>query len=291
MITGKTRVVGIFGNPIEQTMSPYMHNAAFEALSLPWCYLPFNINHSDLEASVRSIIPLGINGVNITIPFKMKVIPFLDKLDRHAGLIGAVNTIEVSEGKLIGHNTDGSGFIKAFNEEIDLPISGRRFLIIGAGGAARAAVFALAEEGAGEIIIINRTIEKGKVLADDMRKTFLSLKISVMEFNTYGMNNLITDGDVIINTTSVGMKSSDPLIIPPDILKPSMVVCDLIYNPPETPLLRGARKAGIRFMNGLGMLLYQGALSFEIWTGLKAPVGVMREALIREASRTRCGTQ
>ncbi|MEK7279830.1 MAG: shikimate dehydrogenase, partial [Nitrospirota bacterium] len=133
MITGKTRVVGIFGNPIEQTMSPYMHNAAFEALSLPWCYLPFNISHNDLEASVRSIIPLGIKGVNITIPFKMKVIPFLDELDRHAGLIGAVNTIEVREGRLIGHNTDGNGFIKAFNEEIDLPISGRRFLIIGAG--------------------------------------------------------------------------------------------------------------------------------------------------------------
>jgi len=291
LITGKTRIAGIFGNPIEQTMSPYMHNAAFEALSLPWCYLPFNINIDDLEASVRSIIPLGIKGVNITIPFKMKVIPFLDELDRHAGLIGAVNTIDLSEGRLIGHNTDGSGFIKAFNEEIDLPISGRRFLIVGAGGAARAVAFSLADEGAGEIIIINRTVEKGKALEDDMRKTFLDLKISVIKLSTYGVNDLITDGDVIINTTSVGMKSSDPLIIPPDILRPSMVVCDLIYNPAETPLLRGARIAGARFMNGLGMLLYQGALSFEIWTGLKAPIEVMRQALLRETSRTACRTE
>lgn len=280
LITGKTRIVGIFGHPIEHTMSPYMHNSAFETLGLPYCYLPFDIDPKDLEICIRSITPLGIKGVNITIPFKTQVIPYLDELDSNAELIGAVNTVEARDGKLIGHNTDGKGFINAFNEEVGISISKRRFVVIGAGGAARAVSTALAAEGAGEIIIINRTSLKGKELASDLLRNFYDLKVSAIEFDPYKINNLIMDGDVIINTTSVGMKKSDQSIIPPDILRSSMVVCDLIYNPPETPLLKAAKSAGVKFMNGLGMLLHQGALSFEIWTGLPAPVEIMRKAMM-----------
>lgn len=280
LITGKTRIVGIFGHPIEHTISPYMHNSAFETLGIPYCYLPFDIDPKDLEICIRSINPLGIKGVNITIPFKTQVVPYLDELDSNAKLIGAVNTIEARDGKLIGHNTDGKGFINAFNEEVGISISKRRFVVIGAGGAARAVSTALAAEGAGEIIIINRTSLKGKELASDLLRNFYDLKVSAIEFDPYKINDLIMDGDVIINTTSVGMKKSDPSIIPPDILRSSMAVCDLIYNPPETPLLKAAKSAGVKFMNGLGMLIHQGALSFEIWTGLKAPVEIMRKAMM-----------
>lgn len=280
LITGKTRIVGIFGHPIEHTISPYMHNSAFETLGIPYCYLPFDIDPKDLEICIRSINPLGIKGVNITIPFKTQVVPYLDELDSNAKLIGAVNTIEARDGKLIGHNTDGKGFINAFNEEVGISISKRRFVVIGAGGAARAVSTALAAEGAGEIIIINRTSLKGKELASDLLRNFYDLKVSAIEFDPYKINDLIMDGDVIINTTSVGMKKSDPSIIPPDILRSSMAVCDLIYNPPETPLLKAAKSAGVKFMNGLGMLIHQGALSFEIWTGLPAPVEIMRKAMM-----------
>lgn len=280
LIIGKTKIIGIFGHPIEHTMSPYMHNSAFEALGLHYCYIPFDIDPKDLEICVRSVIPLGIKGVNITIPFKTQVIPYLDEMNSDAKLIGAVNTIETREGRLIGHNTDGKGFINAFNEEIGIQISERRFVIIGAGGAARAVAFALAAEGAKTIIIVNRTLLKGKRLAEDLLKNFPSLKVPALGLDPNKISNLIIDGDIIINTTSVGMKRSDPSIILPDALRPSMVVCDLIYNPPETPLLRIAKNIGIRYMNGLGMLIHQGALSFEIWTGLPAPVDIMKEALM-----------
>lgn len=278
-ITGKTRIFGIFGDPIAHTLSPVMQNAAFEALGLPCQYLPFQVHTENLKKALEAILPLGIQGVNVTIPHKEAVIPFLDSVEAEAEKIGAVNTIETASNRLIGHNTDGKGFLASLSE-MNIDPSGRRVILIGAGGAARGVAIALLSAGISEIILMTRTVERGKILANRLGSLSPRLKVSVRGMGLEKESPLKPDrSTLLINSTPLGMKENDPLPFPSELLDPNWIVADLIYRPDETPLLLAAKKTGAKTIPGLGMLLHQGALAFEIWTKEKAPLQVMRDAL------------
>lgn len=274
MITGKTKILGIFGYPVEHTLSPFMHNAAFEALGLNYCYIPLSVSPENLKIAVTSLKALNIVGVNITIPHKEAIIPFLDELDGEAELIGAVNTVLNKEGRLIGYNTDGRGFVSSLREDGKIDPRGKKIIIIGAGGAARAIAFSLALEGAEKIFINDIIGEKAKELS-----CVLSTKTSTEAIYLKDLKEGIGEADILINATPLGMKKEDPLPIPPELLSKGLFVYDIVYNLPETSLLKEAKKRGANTLGGLGMLLYQGALSFKIWTGKEPPIDVMRKAL------------
>ncbi|MBI5197100.1 MAG: shikimate dehydrogenase [Nitrospirae bacterium] len=282
-IIEKTKVFGIFGCPVHHSLSPAMHNAAFQHLSLDGCYLPFEIRPDHLLTAVQAIVPLGLGGVNVTVPHKETVIPFLHELSPMAELIGAVNTIEVQGERLVGHNTDGLGFIRALQEE-GVSVSGKRVMILGAGGSAKAGAVQMASSGVSHINFANRTPDRASTVMGHLKRHFPTLSIKVVDLSPDTLEQALSETDILVNATSVGLKSEDQPLVPLRALRPGLSVYDLIYNPPETPLLKNARVAGARSINGWGMLLHQGVLAFEIWTGRKAPVSVMRNAL-HEAMR------
>jgi shikimate dehydrogenase len=285
-ITGKTRVLGIFGYPVAHTLSPAMHNAALEALAIEACYLPFDVSPADLPGALDGIRRLGLLGVNLTIPHKEAALPLMDALSEEAARVGAVNTVEVREGNLVGHNTDGPGFVRFLREDQGLRLDGRRVLALGAGGAGRAISFACADEHATQIVIANRSKERGERLAADLRRAYPKVRISAVLLTPEALVGVFRSGiDLIVQTTPMGMRPEDPAPIPPELIEPRHVVCDIIYLPEETPLLQAARLRGASQVGGLGMLLHQGALAFEIWTGRPAPLPVMREALQKELAR------
>lgn len=267
-VTGKTKVLGIFGFPVEHTLSPAMHNSAFKALGLDMCYLPFKVSPENLPHAVNAIKALNILGVNTTIPHKERVIPLLDEIDSEASFIGAVNTIVNSNGRLKGYNTDGRGFIHSLMEE-GVSINNKEIFIIGAGGASRAIGYYLSEK-AKRVSIYD--IDQGK------------LESLVSDLNTIRKNVFISNDtkeikgfDIVINATPLGLKPEDPLPVDADIITSGMTICDLIYK--KTELLKIANAKGAKTIDGSGMLLWQGVLAFELWTGLKPPVDIMRKAL------------
>lgn len=276
MISGKTSVFGIFGHPVEHTFSPGMHNAAFAKIKRDACYVPFAVAPLDLERAVRAIVPLGIRGVNITIPHKETIIPYLDDLTDDAKMIGAVNTIEVTRGRLIGHNTDGRGFLRSLREETGFRPKGKTILMVGSGGAARAVGFNLALSGAETILLCDLNTAKAKKLARDIQN---KTETRVKAVNPEGLEKSAQAAECIINATPLGLKPGDPLPIPRHLIRKGQLICDLVYNPLRTPLLKAARALGADALSGIGMLLYQGVIAFEIWTGGKAPVNVMKAAL------------
>ena len=276
MISGKTSVFGIFGYPVEHTFSPGMHNAAFAKIKRDACYVPFAVAPADLGRAVRAVVPLGICGLNITIPHKETIIPFLDDLTDDARMIGAVNTIEVNRGKLIGHNTDGRGFLRSLREETGFRPKGKTILMVGSGGAARAVAINLALSGVHSILLCDIDAVKAVKLSRDIQnKTATRVKV----VDPGDLEKSAQVGECIINATPLGLKAGDPLPIPRQLIRKDLLVCDLVYNPPSTPLLKAARSAGAATLSGIGMLLYQGVIAFEIWTGGKAPVNVMKAAL------------
>jgi len=279
MISGTTKIYGIFGHPVRHTFSPAMQNAAFRKLGMDACYVPFAVPPEHLENAVRSVISLGLCGINITVPHKERVPAYLDDLSEEARLIGAVNTIEVREGRLIGHNTDGRGFLRSLREQGRLDPKGRKFLFIGSGGAARSVSFSLALAGASAIAFFDLDARKASQLANDVR-----IKTGVPSA-TLAHEDLVhhaTDADCIINATPLGLKRSDPLPLPAEFIRRTHLVCDLVYNPVETRFLKTAKRRRARTLPGLGMLLYQGVIAFEIWTGEKGPIIVMKNALSRQ---------
>jgi shikimate dehydrogenase len=272
-ISGKTKITGLFGWPVEHSISPAMHNAAFEHLGLDLCYVAFPVRPEMLGEAVKAIRALDLQGVNVTVPHKEKVIPFLDKVDEEAIFIGAVNTILNSGGVLKGYNTDGRGFMESL-KEADISAEGKNVLIIGAGGASRAISYYLSEK-ASRLYLFDIDDNKVKRLADDLsriRKN-VSLKDNLKTLNAV---------DIVVNATPLGLKESDPYPVDIALISPDMVVCDLIYK--QTHLLAAASQKGCKTLDGLGMLLHQGVLAFEIWTGIKPPVDVMRDALLASRS-------
>ena len=273
-ISGKTKVLGLLGYPVEHSLSPAMHNAAFEHIGLDCCYVTFPVKPGFLKDAVRSVRALNLAGVNVTMPHKENVIPLLDKVDADASFIGAVNTIVNSNGKLIGYNTDGRGFMRSLSEA-QISLNKKNVLILGAGGASRAIGFYLAKKASALFIYDIDRKKAGKLIRDlnKMRKN-----VFPFSFQPSAFSHQLHDIDIIINATPLGLKKGDPLPVDINLLKPRLVVCDLIYK--NTPLLQKASMKGCRTLNGLGMLLWQGAFAFELWTGKKAPIEVMRKALL-----------
>jgi len=282
MISGKTSVFGIFGYPVEHTFSPGMHNAAFAKIKRDACYVPFAVAPADLGRAVRAVVALGICGLNITIPHKETIIPFLDDLTDDARMIGAVNTIEVNRGKLIGHNTDGRGFLRSLREETGFRPKGKTILMVGSGGAARAVGINLALSGVQTILLCDLdTVKAVKLSRDIQSKTQTRVKV----VDPGELEKYTQVAECIINATPLGLKSGDPLPIPRHLIRKDQLICDLVYNPLRTPLLKAARSAGATTLSGIGMLLYQGVIAFEIWTGGKAPVNIMKAALAEQIER------
>ncbi|MBI3399741.1 MAG: shikimate dehydrogenase [Deltaproteobacteria bacterium] len=280
-ITGKTKILGIFGYPIEHTISPAMHNAVIKALCLDMVYLPFEVKPLQLKEAVNGIKGLGILGINITIPHKEAAIKFLDDVSEEAQLIGAVNTILNKEGRLIGHNTDGYGYFASLNEECNFNPKDKNIVILGAGGAARGIAAALAKKGAAKITIANRTIARAISLVKAFKKKFPSTKFRAIGLDKNILKTCFQDINLLINTTSVGMKQKQALKTPLDALARTAIVSDIVYNPLETLLLKKAERLGLTTHGGLGMLIHQGARSFKLWTGIDAPTEVMRKAALK----------
>jgi shikimate dehydrogenase len=286
MISGKTKIYGIYGHPVEHTFSPGMHNAAFQKLDMDACYVPFAVHPGSLAEAVKAIVSLGLCGVNITVPHKERIIPYLDRLSEEAGLIGAVNTIEVRGGELIGHNTDGRGFLRSLKEYAKHDPRGEQFLFIGSGGAARSVGFSLALAGAKKIIFCDIDTKKADILARDIRdKTGVDAEAITQE----ALAPHAAAAGCLINATPLGLKKGDPLPLSRDLIRRQHLVCDLVYNPPETPFLKAAKARKAKRLAGLGMLLFQGVIAFEIWTGKKAPVSIMKNALLRQIGTRRTG--
>lgn len=274
-IKGSTNVVGLIGHPVEHSFSPPMHNAAFEKLDMDYVYTAFDVDPKNLENAIIGAQALDIKGFNVTIPHKIEVMKYLDEIDEVASLIGAVNTIDFKE--LKGYNTDGIGAIKAISEVTK--IKNKNVLIAGAGGASRAISFYIAKYGADKLTILNRNVEKADKLAFDVSDSGLMDNVS-----SDSMENMnLDDVDILINTTPVGMHPNvddTPIALAGDMHE-GLVVFDAVYNPNETGLLKEAIKANAKPVYGIKMLLYQGAESFNIWTGKKAPIDVMEDALIK----------
>ena len=278
MISGRTRICGIIGDPIEHSMSPVMHNAAFKNEGVDYVYLPFRVKKEELGKAIEGMRALNIRGLNITIPHKVTVIQFLDELDPLADKIGAVNTIVNDDGVLTGYNTDATGFLQALLERGIEP-RGKSVVILGAGGASRAISFILAERGS-SLVILNRTWDKAKVCADRIAEIF-QREATALKLNRENLAAALSQADILINATSVGMSPNiNETPVTSNLLKPSLVVFDIVYNPIKTRLQREAEAVSAKTISGLDMLVWQGALAFEKWTGLKAPVGVMREKVI-----------
>ncbi|WP_458402748.1 shikimate dehydrogenase [Methanobrevibacter sp.] len=274
-IKGSTNIVGLIGHPVEHSFSPPMHNAAFRALNMDYAYVAFDVNPLNLKSAIDGAKSLNIKGFNVTIPHKIEVMEFLDEIDEVAALIGAVNTIDFKDMK--GYNTDGIGAVKAIEEVSS--IKNKKVLVAGAGGASRAISFYIAKYDAESLTILNRNVEKASNLAEDVLDSGLIGEVksdSISEINGY-----LNDADILIDTTPLGMHPhvDDEPIAYAENMHEDLVVFDAVYNPNETVLISQAIEAGAKPVYGIKMLLYQGAESFEIWTGKKAPVDVMEKAL------------
>ncbi|MBF0286582.1 MAG: shikimate dehydrogenase [SAR324 cluster bacterium] len=274
-ITGKTQIYGIIGYPIAHTFSPPLQNAAFQAIQIDAAYLPFEVHPKKLKAAIAGIKSLQIRGINVTVPHKVHVVPFLDEVTPTAQRIGAVNTILNNHGRLIGTNTDGQGFIRSLSE---LPFTpqDKTIVILGAGGSTRSIVVALAEANAKQIFLVNRTIAKAKHLVEEFSPVFPQTQLRAEQIeNLYSLPI-----DLFVNTTSVGMEGDKS---PADLnqFKILHYVADIIYTPQQTALLKQAKQLNIPFINGLGMLLYQGCEAFEFWTQQSAPTALMKTTLMK----------
>jgi shikimate dehydrogenase len=278
VITARTKVLCIIGYPIEHSMSPIMHNAIIQELNLDYIYLAFSVYPDNLKHAVKAFSTLDIKGINVTIPFKQEIIKYLDEIDPLAQKIGAINTIRNDEGYLIGRNTDAEGGKKAILNA-GHSISGKNFLILGAGGAARALSYSLARD-ANKIVIANRTEMRAEILTSELKQN-LGVIAEPKKYISNVLKEETKKADILINTTPVGMYPNISLSpISAEFLHNELVVFDLVYNPLETQLIKDAAKKGCKTLSGLDMLVYQGASAFEWWTNKKPNVNLMKKKII-----------
>jgi shikimate dehydrogenase len=275
-ISGRTRLLGLIGHPIEHSLSPTMHNAAFAASDLDYLYVPLDVRPRDLPAAVRGIGALGFKGFNVTMPHKEAIVPLLDELDETALAAGVVNTVVIEEGGLRGLNTDGSGFLEACGEA-GVGFFGARVLLLGAGGAAAAIAFAVLGEGARELRIANRTPGRARRLRDRLRAAFPGARIET--YPLADLSEAAREANVVVNATYLGMKESDTVPVPSEYLEAAAAVCDAVYRPGGTAFVKLARGRGLRVVAGDRMLLYQGVQAQRLWTGREPDVGVMSDAI------------
>ena len=279
-LTGHTRIVGVIGDPVAHSRSPQMHNAAFAKADLDYVYVPFHVRPDDLAAAIAGFKAINVVGINVTLPHKQAVIPFLTSISREAELIGAVNTLTFVDGNIHGDNTDAPGVLQALDEDGNTsgtPV-GENVVVLGAGGAARAVVVALALRGVAAITIANRTVEKAVSLATEMdQKTGVSMQ--GMGLTDERLPLSVRESKLLVNTATISMDVTQPLLISADWLQPNTIVYDIVYTPPVTPLMQAATERGCQTLGGIGMLVHQGAIAFEKWTGVAPCTETMRQAL------------
>lgn len=270
-ITSKTCITGLVGNPVEHSVSPVFQNKLCERMNINSVYLPFKVEQGELAKVVGAFKVLNVKGFNVTIPYKTDILDLLDEVSDEALLMGAVNTVKIVENKLCGHNTDGLGFIRALESQ-GVQIKDKNVVVLGAGGAARAAVVKLAQKGAKRIAILNRTPEKAKALSDLVNQKLADVAENA-ELSDDSINKFATDCDILINTTSVGMwpDTNKCIVDSEKVFSNKPAVFDIIYNPYKTKFLSLAEKNACKIVNGLGMLVYQGICSFEIWYDVMVP--------------------
>lgn len=275
-----TVLYGVIGDPIRHSKSPVMLNRAFRERGINGAYAAFHVAPERLGEAIAGIRALGFRGLNVTIPHKIEVMKHLDEIRPGARAAGAVNTIVNENGRLVGYNTDGIGYVRSLKEEAEPDLAGRRVVVLGAGGASRGILWALAQEKPAKLMLANRTEQKAREVAGAFAGEF------EVEPVAWGdLREACGEADVVINTTSVGMSpNTDDVPIDPTWLKPGAVASDLIYNPLKTKFLAEAEAHGCRAHGGLGMFIYQGAYAFEYWTGETAPVDAMREAVMSSFS-------
>jgi len=280
MITGKTNVVGIIGDPVKHSLSPLMHNAAFRYLNLDYVYVPFEVKKSNLEEAIFGARSLNIKGLNVTIPHKTEVIKYIDSLDTSARLIGAVNTIKFDDKTSMGYNTDGVGAIKAIEEV--MKVKNKKIVILGAGGAARAVSFQMLLKDVKMLVIANRTQKNGLKLKEDLLES-IDGNVKCIGLDDELKDDL-RDAHILINTTPIGMypNVNQESLVKSEMMHEDLLVNDLVYNPHKTSLLKEADKAGLRTISGIKMLIYQGIESFKIWTGVTPPFHIFEKALMEE---------
>lgn len=279
-LDGETRVVGVIGWPVKHSLSPAMQNAAINELGLNWVYVPFEVSPTRLECAVGSIRSLNLVGLNVTVPHKAGVAALVDELGETARALGAVNTVRNQDGVLIGHNTDGEGFLRSLRE-IGEDVAGKRVAIIGAGGSARAVALAVARDEAQSVQVINRTVEKAESVARLVQEQTAVPAVAVA-LDSSAAEDAVRQAQIVIDCTPCGMHPhvQDPPAFPESWIQEGQTVCDLVYTPRDTSLLKAARRRNARTLDGSGMLVYQGAIALELWTNQAAPVAVMREALL-----------
>ena len=278
--------LGVFGDPVAHSLSPQMQNAALKHCKIDMQYARFQILPDELPGALQLIRDLKFIGINLTVPHKIAALQFLDQADEGARRIGAVNTVRIDNGKPRGFNTDGRGFARAIREEFVVDLRDLRVMILGAGGAARAIALQCAKEGCERLVIANRTLEKGKKLADELRDFFAGprvlgpvARLQAIPWDESAFRFQIANADLIVNATPLGLNRGEPSPIPARLIAPHLMIYDTVYPQQRTPLISAAIEAGARAANGLSMLLHQGALAFEIWFQREAPIAEMRKAL------------
>lgn len=278
-ISPATTAYAVLGHPIRHSLSPRLHNAAFEKLGLDAVYLAFDVPPEKLESTLAVMAALGFAGINLTVPLKEVGARAVSELDPAAQRLGSVNTVKVTEGGLQGFSTDGEGFLRAIREAFDLSVKGLSLFLLGCGGAGRAVAFACAASGAERITLADENGGRLKSLAADLQALNLKTAIVSVGVEPQGWQRAAQEAELVIHATPVGMHPGEEALLKPQAFHKGQRVYDLIYMFPETALMRSARAAGAFAANGLGMLLHQGALSFSIWTGREAPIETMRRVL------------
>jgi shikimate dehydrogenase len=274
----RAELVGVLGDPVAENPTGVMQEAAFRAAGLNWRYLTIQVKPDDLADAIRGVRAFGMRGINLTIPHKVEVMQYLDEIAPDAQKIGAVNTVRRVGDQLVGENTDGKGFLRGLQVDAKFNPAGKRVVILGAGGAARAVSTELVLAGATELIIVNRTHSRGEQMVNDVRQR-TGAAISLVPWNETFV--VPPEADLLVNATSIGLypHGDDMPDISLERARLDLLVSDVVFNPPETPLLRAARERGHPTLDGLSMLVYQGVIGFELWTGRDAPEAVMKEAL------------
>ena len=278
-LTGHTRIVGVIGDPIEHSRSPQMHNAALAKAGLDYVYVPFHVRPDDLADAIAGFKAVNVVGINVTLPHKQAVIQYLTSISREAELVGAVNTLTFLEDGIHGDNTDAPGVLKALEENGNMSVPvGENVVVLGAGGSARAVVVALALAGVASITIANRTVERAISLAEEMQQK-TGIPMQGMGLADARLPAAVRRSLLLINTATASMDPTQPLLVSVDWLQPNTIVYDIVYTPPVTPLMKAAAEHGCQTLGGIGMLVHQGAIAFEKWTGVTPCTETMRNAL------------
>lgn len=272
--TGATRVAAVIGDPVRHSLSPVVHNAAFAALGLDWTYLAFPVPAGRAADAVAAMRVLGIEGLSVTMPHKADIVASLGRCTAAAAALGAVNCVVREGTELVGHNTDGAGFVDSLRVDEGVDVAGRRAVVVGAGGAARAVIRALADAGVAEVVVVNRSADRAAVAVG-----------LAGPIGRIGTVQDVTTADLVVNATSLGMGADTRLPVPAGLLGPGQVVVDLVYQPVRTPLVEAAEAAGAHAVGGVGMLVHQAAHAFRLWTGAEPPIASMHASVLAHLGR------